>query len=47
MDVVEDGSGFTGSAKKIFGDQYDAFMKDGEDEKKREENIDSFYSEIE
>ena len=37
MDVVEDGSGFTESAKKIFGDNYDAFMKDGEDEKLREE----------
>ncbi len=37
MEVVEDGSGFTESAKKIFGDNYDAFMKDGEDEKLREE----------
>ena len=37
MDVVEDGSGFTESAKKIFGDNYDAFMKDGEDEKLREQ----------
>ncbi len=37
MDVTEDGSGFTESAKKIFGDRYDAFMKDGEDEKLREE----------
>ena len=37
MDVVEDGSGFTESAKKIFGKYYDSFMKDGEDEKLREE----------
>lgn len=37
MDVVEDGSGFTDSAKKIFGKYYDSFMKDGEDEKLREE----------
>ena len=37
MEVVEDGSGFTESAKKIFGKEYDAFMKDGEDEKLREE----------
>ncbi len=37
MDVVADGSGFTESAKKIFGKYYDAFMKDGEDEKLREE----------
>lgn len=37
MDVVEDGSGFTDSAKKIFKEHYDAFMKDGEDEKLREE----------
>ena len=36
FDVVEDGSGFTESAKKIFGSNYDAFMKDGEDEKLRE-----------
>lgn len=37
MEVVEDGSAFTESAKKIFGKYYDVFMKDGEDEKKREE----------
>ena len=37
MDVVEDGSGFAESAKKIFGENYDAFMKDGENEKLREE----------
>ena len=37
MDVVEDGSSFTESAKKIFGDCYDKFMKEGEDEKLREE----------
>ena len=28
---------FTESAKEIFGEQYDAFMKKGEDEKYREE----------
>lgn len=37
MDVVEDAAGFTESAKKIFGDKYDIFMKNGEDEKLREE----------
>ncbi len=37
MDVVADGSDFTESAKEIFGEQYDAFMKKGEDEKYREE----------
>ena len=37
MDVCEDGESFDESAKKIFGDNYDAFMKDGEDEKLREE----------
>lgn len=36
MDVIPDGEDFTESAKKIFGDYYDAFMKDGEDEKLRE-----------
>ncbi len=36
MDIVEDGSAFTDSAKKIFGDDYDLFMKDGEDEDLRE-----------
>ena len=36
MDVVEDGSDFTPSAKKIFGKYYDLFMKDGEDETLRE-----------
>lgn len=36
MDVVEDGTNYTDSAKKIFGDCYDAFTKDGEDEKLRE-----------
>ncbi len=79
MDVVEDGAGFEESAKKIFGDEYDAFMKVYSDsdakEKTRaqiianyvaannleikayqdfgwepvtlpEENIDSFYSEL-
>ncbi|MBR6452331.1 MAG: hypothetical protein IKS87_06465 [Lachnospiraceae bacterium] len=37
MDVCEDGTGFTESAKKIFGQYYDTFMKDGEDENIREE----------
>lgn len=37
MDVIEDGTGFTESAKKIFGDNYELFMKEGEDEKVREE----------
>ena len=36
MDVTEDGSGFTESARKIFGKYYDSFMKDGEDENLRE-----------
>ncbi len=36
MDVVEDGSKYTESAKKIFGDRYDLFMKDGQDEQLRE-----------
>ncbi len=36
-EIVEDGSGFTDSAKKIFGKYYDKFMKEGEDEKLREE----------
>ena len=36
MEVTEDGSGFDKSAKKIFKENYDAFMKDGEDEKLRE-----------
>ena len=36
-DVVADGSEFTESAKEIFGEHYDAFMKKGEDEKYREE----------
>ena len=37
MDVAEDGSGFTESAKKIFGKYYDTFMKEGEDENLRQE----------
>ena len=37
MDEVEDGSGYTESAKKIFGKYYDKFAKDGEDEKQREQ----------
>jgi len=36
MEVTEDGSNFTESAKKIFKENYDAFMKDGQDEKLRE-----------
>ena len=36
MEVVEDGAGFTESAKKIFGEYYDLFMKAGEDENLRE-----------
>lgn len=36
-EIVEDGTGFTDSAKKIFGKYYDKFMKEGEDEKLREE----------
>ncbi|MCR5403663.1 MAG: hypothetical protein K6E91_07585 [Butyrivibrio sp.] len=36
MDVVMDGTDFDESAKKIFGDNYDAFTKDGSDEKLRE-----------
>ena len=36
-DIVEDGSGYTDSAKKIFGKYYDKFTKEGEDEKLREE----------
>ena len=36
MDIVEDGSDFNPSAKKIFGENYDLFMKDGEDEALRE-----------
>ena len=37
MEVAEDGGGYTESAKRIFGEHYDTFVKDGEDEKKREE----------
>jgi hypothetical protein len=37
MDIVEDGADFDESAKKIFGDLYDTFTKDGEDENVREE----------
>lgn len=37
MDIVEDGSGWTDSAKKIFGDYYDLFIAAGEDENVREE----------
>ena len=37
MDVVADGSDFDESAKKIFGDHYDEFMKVNSDDKLREE----------
>lgn len=37
MDLVEDGSDFEDSAKKIFGDLYDTFILDGESETIREE----------
>ena len=37
MEMVEDGSGYTPSAKKIFGDKYDAFTKvTGDDEGRAE-----------
>ncbi|MBQ3785905.1 MAG: hypothetical protein II799_01380, partial [Lachnospiraceae bacterium] len=36
MDVVEDGSNFTPSAKKIFGDHYDDFVKVEADADERE-----------
>lgn len=36
MDVVEDGSGFTDSAKKIFGDHYDDYINSSADEKAAE-----------
>ncbi|MCR5627111.1 MAG: hypothetical protein K6F99_07325 [Lachnospiraceae bacterium] len=36
MEVVGDGSDFNPTAKKIFGDNYDAFMKANADEKARE-----------
>ena len=37
MDIVEDGSDFDSSAKKIFGDYYDKFVKENGDDKLREE----------
>ncbi len=37
MDIVADGSDFDESARKIFGDHYDKFMKEGQDEKLREQ----------
>lgn len=37
MEVVEDGSGYTESAKKIFGKHYDDFAKINSDDKSREE----------
>ncbi len=37
MDVVEDGSGYTESAKKLFGEYYDAFSKAVSDDQLREE----------
>ncbi len=36
MELVEDGSEFNSSAKKIFGDKYDAFMKVQSDDKTRD-----------
>ncbi len=36
MDIVADGSDYTASAKKIFGDRYDAFSKLTSDDKLRE-----------
>ncbi len=36
MDVTEDGSGYSESAKKIFGEYYDDFSKLNSDEKERE-----------
>lgn len=37
FDAVEDGSNFTSSAKKLFGDKYDAFMEVLSDDDGREE----------
>lgn len=37
MDVVEDGSNFTESAKKLFGDHYDKFMEVESDAEAREQ----------
>ena len=37
FDEVEDGSGYTPSAKRIFGEHYDAFAKAVSDDKKNEE----------
>ncbi len=37
FDQVEDGSGYTPSAKRIFGEHYDAFEKATSDDKKKEE----------
>ena len=36
MDVVEDGSNFTESAKEIFGEHYDAFMEINDDPEEKE-----------
>lgn len=36
FDQVEDGSRYLPTAKKIFGDKYDAFQSINSDEKKRE-----------
>ena len=36
MEVTEDGSGYTESAKRIFGDHYDEFAKVNSDEETRE-----------
>ena len=37
MDICEDGSSFEPSARKIFGDRYDAFSKIHSDGDRREE----------
>lgn len=37
FDAVEDGSSYLPSAKRIFGDKFDAWQKISSDEKKREE----------
>ena len=38
FDAVGDGSQFEPTAKKIFGDKYDAFMKMHSNDKEREQN---------
>ena len=39
FDQVSDGSGFESTAKEIFGDKYDAFMKSHSDDKAREQAL--------